>query len=123
MLDTRIILAGFWVATMLTFLWGDIVGLIAGHTEAGMLGETRYEPTHGIWVGIAALMMIPILMAVLSLTLKYPAIRWVNIITAAFWILFNLSSLSGYPPFNKFLLIVSIGFNAMTIWYAWKWIV
>lgn len=123
MLEPRIILAGLWVATMLAYLWGDVLGLISGHTEAGKLGDASYEPTHRIWVGIAALMMIPILMIVLTLTLKFPAIRWVNIVVAIVWILFNLSSLSGYPPYEKFTLIVSMGFNALTIYYAWQWTV
>jgi hypothetical protein len=121
MLDTRIILAGLWVATMLTFLWGDVLGSISGYTEPGKLGESVYEATHGIWVGIAALMMGPIIMIVLNLTVTHPAIRWANIIVAVFWIVFNLSSLSGYPAYNKFLLIVSIVFNVMIVWYAWKW--
>ena len=123
MLDTRIILSGLWVATMLTFLWGDVLGLISGNTEPGKLGERVYEATHGIWVGIAALMMSPIVMIVLNLTINHPAIRWVNIIVAVFWIIFNLSSLAGYPTYNKFLLIVSIVLNGMIVWYAWKWIV
>ena len=123
MLDTRIILSGLWVATMLTFLWGDVLGLINGHTEPGRLGEKVYEATHGIWVGIAALMMSPIVMIVLNLTVDHRAMRWANIIVAGFWILLNLSSLSGYPTYNKFLLSVSIVFNIMTAWYAWKWVI
>ena len=123
MLDTRIILSGLWAATMLTFLWGDVLGSISGYTEPGKIGENVYEATHVIWVGIAALMMIPIFMIVLTLTLNHYAIRWINIIIALFWIIFNLSSLSGYPAYNKFLLIVSIVFNVMTVWYAWKWVV
>ena len=123
MVDTRIILAGLWVATMLTYLWGDVLGLISGQTEAGKIGETSYEPTHGMWTGIAALMLTPILMVVLTLTLNHRAIRWVNIVVAILWIVFNLSSLSGYPMYNKFLLIVSMGFNALTVYYAWQWTV
>lgn len=123
MLDTRIILSGLWVATMLTFLWGDVLGLISGHTEPGKLGERVYPATHGIWVGIAALMISPIVMIVLNLTLNQRAIRWVNIIVALFWIIFNLGALSGYPKFNKFLLIVSSLFNALIVWYAWKWVI
>jgi hypothetical protein len=121
--NTRIILSGLWVATMLTFLWGDVLGLISGYTEPGKLAQGVYEATHGIWVGIAALMLSPIVMIVLNLTLNHRAIRWANIIVAIFWIIFNLSSLSGYPAYNKFLLIVSIVFNVMTVWYAWKWVV
>jgi hypothetical protein len=108
---------------MLTFLWGDVLGLISGDTEPGKIGGMGFEPSQVMWVAIAALMMIPIVMLVLTLTLKHPAIRWANIVAAAFWIIFNLGSLSGYPPFNKFLLIVSMGFNALTIWYAWNWVV
>ena len=121
MLDTRIVLAGLWIATMLTYLWGDVLGLISGHTEPGKLGDASYAPTHGMWVGIAALMLFPILMIVLTLTVNHGAIRWVNIIVAIVWILFNLSSLSGYPPYEKFTLIVSMGFNALTVYYAWGW--
>jgi hypothetical protein len=123
MLDTRIILAGLWAATMLTFLWGDVLGLISGSTEVGKIGESVYAATHGIWVGIAALMMSPIVMIVLNLTLNYGAIRWANIIVAIFWIIFNLSALSGYPAYNRFLLLVSVVFNGLTVWYAWKWVV
>ena len=121
MLDTRIILAGLWAATMLTFLWGDVLGSISGYTEPGKLGENVYKGTHMVWVGIAALMMIPIFMIVLTLIVNHPAMRWANIIVGAFWIIFNLASLSGYPPFNKFLLAVSIVFDAMIVWYAWQW--
>jgi hypothetical protein len=123
MLDTRIILSGLWVATMLTFLWGDVLGSISGYTEPGKLGESVYEATHGIWVGIAALMLSPIVMLVLNLTLNLRAIRWANIIVAIFWIVFNLGALSGYPPYNKFLLIVSIVFSVMIVWYALKWVI
>lgn len=123
MLDTRIILSGLWVATMLTYLWGDVLGLISGNMEPGKLGGGVYEATHGIWVGIAALMMSPIVMLVLNLTVNHRAIRWANIIVAIFWLIFNLSSLFGYPGYNKFLLTVSMVFNGMIVWYAWKWVI
>ncbi len=68
-------------------------------------------------------MLIPIVMVVLTLTLKYPAIRWANIIVAIFFFVFNLIGLPTYPSaYDKFLIIVSLGFNALTVWYAWKWV-
>jgi hypothetical protein len=46
--------------------------------------------------------------------------RWANIIVAAFFFLFNLAGLRTYPSlYDKFLLAVSMGFNVVTIWYAW----
>jgi hypothetical protein len=119
MVDARIILSGLWVATMLTFLWGDVLTILAGDAKLGELQGV--QATRGMWFGIAVLMMIPIVMVVLTLTLKFPAIRWVNIIAAIFWIVFNLIAMSGYPAYEKFLICVSIVFNALTIWYAWQW--
>ncbi len=120
MLDTRIILAGLWIATELIYLYGDVLVIFAGDFKAGEIGGIQV--TQGMWLGIAGLMTIPIVMVVLTLTLKYPAIRWANIIAALFWIVFNLTSLKAYPSYNQFLLIISFVFNAMTVWYAWKWV-
>jgi hypothetical protein len=48
--------------------------------------------------------------------------RWANIIVAGFFILFNLVGLPTYPSlYDKFLLVVSMVFNGVTIWYAWHW--
>ncbi|UCD98665.1 MAG: hypothetical protein JSV42_17220 [Chloroflexota bacterium] len=120
MLNTRIILSGLWVAVMLTYLWGDVLTIFAGDMKPGEMGGVKV--TQPMLFGIGVLMLTPILMFVLTLTLPYPAIRWVNIIVAIFWIIFNLISLSGYPAYNKFLLSVSVIFNAITVWYAWKWL-
>ncbi len=36
--------------------------------------------------------------------------------------LFNLVGLPTYPSlYDKFLLVVSMVFNGVTIWYAWNW--
>ena len=122
MLDTRIILSGMWVATMLIYLLGDVLRIFSGDAKPGEVFGT--QPSQWLWLGIAVLMLIPILMVVLSLTLKYPAIRWVNIIVAVFWFLFNLAGITGYPGYyDKFLLAVSMVFNGITVWYAWKWVV
>jgi len=116
----RIKLSGLWAATMLTYLLGDSVRIFAGDFEAGIIEDM--EPTQGMWLLIAAIMLVPILMVVLNLTLKYPAIRWLNIILAVFFILFNIIGLPYPGAYDNFLLIVSFGFNLLTIWYAWKWV-
>jgi hypothetical protein len=75
-----------------------------------------------MWLGITVLMLIPILMVVLSLVLPQPVNRWVNIIAAAFFFLFNLVTLPTYPSaYDKFLLAVSLVFNSVTVWTAWNW--
>ena len=120
MVEMKIILSGLWVATMLIFLWGDVLSMFAGDVVGGEMGGVKVTQT--MWSGIALLMTIPIVMVVLSLTLQQPVNRWANIIVALFWIAFNLSSLQGYPVYSKILLIISMGFNVLTVWYAWKWV-
>jgi hypothetical protein len=122
MLDTRIILSGLWVAAMLTYLLGDVLRIFAGHVEPGKLAG-GVEATQGMWLLIAAIMLIPIVMVVLTLTLKYPAVRWANIIVAIAFVVFNLASLPYEGAYDNFLIVVSFGFNALTVWYAWQWVV
>lgn len=121
MLDTRIILSGLWVALMLTYLLGDVLRLFSGDFKPGeMMGM---QATQAIWFAAALIMLVPIIMLVLSLTLAYPAIRWATIIAAIFLFLFNLVGLPTYPSaYDKFLIAVSLVFNGITVWYAWKWI-
>ena len=118
--DVRIILAGLWVALMLTYLLGDVLRIFSG--DAKKMFEKQEKYTQGMWLGIAVLMFIPIFLVVLSLTLPYPAIRWLNIILAIFFIVFNLASLPYPGAYDNFLIIVSFVFNIMIIWYAWDWV-
>lgn len=118
--EMKIYLAIIWVAVMLTYLLGDVLRLITGDMVPG---EIQGVPlTQGGALAIAVLMVTPILMVVLTLLLPDSISRWTNIIMAAFWLLFNLVGLPGYEGrYDQFLLVVSILFNGVTIWYAWGW--
>jgi len=105
---------------MLTYLWGDVLRNMAGHVEPGKLEGA--QASQGMWLFIAAIMLAPIVMVVLSLILPYPAIRWVSIIVAGIVVVFNLFGLPYKGAYDNFLIIVSFVFNALTIWYAWKWV-
>src|SRR3990170_1023035 len=94
MADVRIILSGLWVAVMLTYLLGDVLRLMAGDVTPGEIGGRAAG--QGMWLGIAVIMLIPIVMVVLSLTLPYPAIGWVNTVVAVLVVVFNLVGLP-YP--------------------------
>ena len=120
--DVRIILSGLWVALMLTYLLGDVLRIFAGDFKAGeMMGGV--QGTTVIWMAAALLMLIPIVMVVLSLTVKYPLIRWVTIIAAIILFVFNLVGLPTYSSlYDKFLIAVGLVFNVVTVWYAWKWV-
>ena len=119
--DVQIILSGLWVALMLTYLLGDVMRIFAGDFKAGEIDGNKM--TQKMLMGMALLMLIPIVMLFLSLILTYPLIRWLNIIVAISLFGFNLVGLRGYPgAYDKFLLIVGLGFNVLTVYYAWTWV-
>ncbi len=123
MLDVRIILSAIWIALMLTYLLGDVLRIFSGDFKAGEMAGKPFTMTQGMWLGIAVLMLIPILMVVLSLVLPYPVNRWTNIIVAVFFFIFNIIGLPTYPSaYDKFLIVVGLVFNALTVWYAWNWV-
>ena len=119
MLDTRIILSATWVVVMLIYLYGDVLRICSGDTARSM---TNMSFSRVVWLGIAILMLIPILIIFLALVLSQGVCRCANIIVAGFFILFNLIGLPSYRSlYDKFLLVVSMVFNGVTIWRAWYW--
>ena len=119
--DVQIFLSGLWVALMLTYLLGDVMRIFAGDFKAGEIDGNKM--TQKMLMGMALLMLIPIVMLFLSLILTYPLIRWLNIIVAISLFGFNLVGLRGYPgAYDKFLIIVGLGFNVLTVYYAWTWV-
>ena len=119
--DVQIKLSALWVALMLTYLLGDVLRIYSGDFKLG--DQNGFQFTQPMLLGIAVLMLIPIVMLFLSLVLDQPVNRWANIIAAVVLLLFNLVGLPTYPSaYDKFLIFVGLVFNAVTIWYAWKWV-
>jgi hypothetical protein len=116
----RVELAALWAALMLTYLLGDVLRIFSGDFVPGQVSGVRFGQKG--WLGIAALMVIPIIMLVLTLVLPQPVDRWANIILAVFFFLFNIIGLPTYPgAYDKFLIVVSLAFNVLTVWLAWGW--
>ena len=121
MIDIRIKLSALWVALMLTYFLGDVLRIFSGDFAAGEMGGM--QAGQWMYVGVAALLLLPILMVFLSLALAQPADRRANIAIAAIMFLFNLVGLPTYPSlYDKFLIIVGLVFNILTAWYAWRWV-
>ena len=118
--DVQIKLSIIWVALMLTYLLGDVLRIFSG--DAAKMGDME-QWGQGMWLGIAMLMVIPILMVVLTLILPQSVNRWANIIVAIFFLGFNLIGLPTYPSaYDRFLIVVGLGFNVLTVWTAWRWV-
>jgi hypothetical protein len=114
------LLSATWVVVTLIYLYDDVLRICSGDFAKSM---TNLNFNQAVWLGIAILMLMPILMVFFTLVLPQPVSRWANIIVAIFFFLFNLVGLPTYHSlYDKFLLAVSLVFNGVTIWYAWKWI-
>jgi len=117
---TRIKLSALWVSLMLTYLLGDVLRIFSGDFVAGEV--SGMEMSQGLLLGMAALMVIPVVMVFLSLILKHAVNRWANIILSIFFFVFNAIGLPTYPSlYDQFLIVVGLVFNLVIVWISWKW--
>jgi Family of unknown function (DUF6326) len=120
MQEIPIRLAAMWTALMLTYLLGDVLRIFAGDFRPGEIGGQRAN--QATWLAAAALMLVPIVMIVVSVTFDGQIARWAHIVAAAGLFLFNLVGLPTYPGlYDKALIAVGLLINALTAWTAWGW--
>ena len=126
-INLKIKLSALWVAVMLCYAYGDILGFMKlgaiEHYIKG-IGATGSPITQVTLLGIAIIMAIPSVMVFLSLTLKPKVNRRANIILGIFYTCFiPLSMLiaTSVSAFYIFLGIVEVVLTALIVWYAWKW--
>jgi hypothetical protein len=126
MLDVTVKISVLWVAVMLSSLMGDVLRFYEpGIIEQIIAGEVEgMQQTHKGLLLSAIFMVIPIGMVVMSLMLSYPLNRWANIIFSIFFFVFTLIWLLVKPPpaYKIFLGSAGLVFNALIVWYAWKWV-
>ncbi|MHA2142783.1 MAG: DUF6326 family protein [Candidatus Thorarchaeota archaeon] len=119
--DVQLILSALWVSLMLTYLLGDSLRIFSGDFVPGEMDGQKATQT--MWMLAAVIMLIPIVMVFLTLVLPMPINGWLNIVSAVFLFLFNLAGVRGYPGYyDRFLIVVGLLFNVLTVWYAWNWI-
>jgi hypothetical protein len=87
-MEMKIKLSTLWVVVMFNYLYADVTGFYApGMIEGIIAGDVGgLQLTQAFLLGSAVLMEIPIVMVLLSRTLKYRANRWANIITGTIYI-------------------------------------
>jgi hypothetical protein len=127
-LDVRIILALLWVARMLSGLQGDTMRLSDPVMLRSIITKTgAVVASSELLLVMSILFVVPILMSFLTLTLKYPAVRWANRIIGMFFAAFDLVFLVlalfvwRSPGYEIVWSIAYLVFTALVVWYAWKW--
>ena len=117
--DRRVLLSSLWVFVMFNYIYADILMLIV---NPAAYQRAAAQMTPGIVLVFAALMEVPILMALLSPFLEYRANRWANIIAGVESTAFVAVTLVGRPPaFYIFFSTIEIACTAFIVWFAWTW--
>ena len=122
--DVRIKISVLWIFKALASLTFSIVMLMEeGVLEGIMAGEFL-----GMEIGPEILLIgtieawVPLVMVVLSLTLKNKANRWTNIIVGIVYTALSLISMIDALTAHGILMWVSQAVaTALIVWYAWKW--
>jgi len=98
-----------------------LVYMILESAELGVVEQAGPE----LLLLFAVVLLVPLVMAFLSLTLKGSMNRWVNIIVGIVYAVFELLALSevaAKPSAWAILMILSkLVVLALVVWYAWKW--
>lgn len=118
-------LAALWASLMFIYVYVDILslyrpGVIDGIREGRVW---QLDITQSWAVGALALMAVPILMVVLSLTLPARANRTTNLVVAALYVVVSVANGLGETWAYYFALAVSLEVIvlALIVRYAWTW--
>ena len=124
----KIKLSALWAARILSGFLGDVLRFFDPVALGEIIaGEAAVTVTQEFLLVMAIIMMIPIVMSVLSLTLKYKANRWTNLSLGIFFVGFDFIFwmltlfLWHSPAYEIFMGFVYIVFPVLIVWYAWKW--
>jgi hypothetical protein len=112
--DAKFVLAALWAGHFLLWSFGDMLSLL----------QRISEPVdNGLLMMVAVpLALIQASMIFLSLVGKIKLMRWVNIILAFVFLLFNIGYIFEAQVGWEYLLGTGyILFNALIFWNAWKW--
>jgi len=114
----------FGEITLLTFLvleymeQGVMEGILAGNMRGLPLGP-------GTLLFYAVSLLIPLVMSILSLTMRDSWNRWVNIIVGVLYAALYLCDLVAHlaVPYAYAVLMggASVVGQLLIVWYAWKW--
>ena len=120
-------LAALWTAVMFCYVYGDYFSLfVPGQIQDIMDGKTGVGPVSPqTLLAFALLMTPPPLMIFLSLALRAPACRWVNIIFGTLYSLLMLlifaTTMQKWMLFYEYYALLEAILTGIVVWLAWKW--
>ena len=124
-INVKIKLSLLWATVTLCYLYGDYFELYVPKKVAGLISGANMLDSPLKLFAASELLAIPALMVLLSITLKPPINRWLNIVLGIFFtvimVLIAFNSIAPWRAFYVFLAIVESIITSSIVWYAWKW--
>jgi len=112
----------FWtVAFLITLMVGFFEPGVMEHIMEGELYGMQLTPE--LILATTIMMLVPLVMAFLSLVLKDSMDRWANVALGIVYTgicVFDWLSSSVQPAYGVLLYIAKIAASALVVWYAWK---
>jgi len=117
--------------TRIAVLWVFMAVAMSAHAvlsfmEPGAVAEVEgMQLSTGMLLFMAIFWWVPLVMAVLSVTLKDSANRWANIVLGIVFTVLNIVHLAEHvaqPSVHQLLIIAStVVVTGLIVWFAWRW--
>lgn len=124
--DWKIKISVLWLFASIAFLAHQIIVLmepgVIAQLMAGIAEGQKISP--GMILFFAILMLVPAVMAFLSLTVKDSLNRWLNIIVgtvfAVLWFISGIEATQSAYWGGALMTLSAAVASALIVWYAWK---
>jgi hypothetical protein len=122
-IGVRLRISALWVAVLLLFAYGDILGFFApGRIDEVVHGEVSgIEITDVFLFAVSVYIAIASVMVALSLVLSPKVGRWANIVLPLLYALSIAASAVGEAAYFVFLSAVEVALLLLIVRYAWTW--
>jgi len=122
-IDTKIVIAGLWMAMMMLYIYNDFFHLFKPDAIQNMMDGQMgpFEVTQTGLFSAAVLMAIPVVMTIVSLVCSAKLNRVANITLGSLYTIVNIVNLSGEWAFYIFLGVIQIAITLSIVWISIKW--
>jgi len=123
-IGVRLKISALWIAMLFLFAYGDIFGFFrTGLIEDVIEGEVSgVEITQVFLFGVSVNIAIASAMVFLSLVLRPPVNRRVNIVLPILYIVsIAISSIGETWAYYYFMSAAESALLALIVWFAWTW--
>ncbi len=124
-INVKFKLSALWVAVMLCYIYGDIIGFfVPGTIDEILTGNMGFlgPVTQGLVLASGVMMSIPAIMVFLSLVLRPKINRLTNIIFGIIFTGIIIVTMFMDPWYYYIYLgIIEMALTLLVVWYASKW--